>query len=59
LPRGKRFGAVGLAGSPLCLFAGVPSANLRAHDLAAPNDLSIFGAHADYYSGLGEGLQLY
>ena len=43
-------GAVGLAGGLLGRLAGMPSVDLRAHDLAAPYDFSRFGAHEAHYS---------
>jgi hypothetical protein len=38
-------GAIRLAGGAPGFFTGVLGTNLRAHDLAAPDDLSRFGAH--------------
>jgi len=37
--------AIGLTGGFLCVFPGLPRAYVGAHDLAAPDHLSRFGAH--------------
>ena len=34
----------------LCRFTGTLGADVGAHDAAAPDDLSRFGAHAPHYS---------
>jgi hypothetical protein len=51
--------AIGLTGGFLCVFPGLPRAYVGAHDLAAPDDLSRFGAHGWRLQRHGPGLAIH
>lgn len=54
---GMSFGAIGFAGRPLRFLTGMSGMGFRAHNLAAPDDLSRSAAHKLDYSELGSALQ--